>query len=206
SSEVLEQAPAAAVEQLIEQEGVTLMTFFAHAYSSNFDITIDDPANYEWNGKHPMVIANSCYIGNIHQNGSLSASENWVGLDNAGPNAFLASVKQGVPALLHDYTSRFYRSFGQVNYGGTIGDHMRYAAFSMLSNNSNLPALFHVHTFTLQGDPLLKLNSPPEPDFVVRDQDILFVPEYVNADVDTFQVKVAITNIGRATNATMSVA
>lgn len=205
SSQVLEQAPADSVRSLIEQ-GVTMMTFFAHAYSSNFDITIDEPANYEWNGRHPLVIANSCYIGNIHQNGALSASEQWVDLPGAGPIAFLASVKQGVPNMLHDYTSRFYRSFSQANYGGTIGDHMRYAGFNMLANTSNLPATFHVHTFTLQGDPLLILNSPKEPDLVVRDQDILFEPEFINADVDTFRVKVAVTNIGRATNATMTVA
>ena len=60
SSAIYQQAPADSVAQLIDEEGVTLMTFFAHAAGGRFDINIDNPANYAWNGKHPMIIGNSC--------------------------------------------------------------------------------------------------------------------------------------------------
>ena len=41
SSEIFSTAAADSVRQLIEG-GVTLMNFFAHAYSESFDITLDD--------------------------------------------------------------------------------------------------------------------------------------------------------------------
>lgn len=205
SSDIIQQASADSVRQFIE-EGVTLMSFFAHAFATGFDITIDDPANYNWNGRHPMVIGNSCYIGNIHLNGTSSTSEQWVMLPEKGPIAFLASVDLGVETFLNPYSREFYRSFGQVNYGRTIGDHMRHAAFQQLSTSSSILAINNVHTFTLQGDPSLILNSWELPDYVVREQDIFFDPPTVTADVDTFTVKVAVTNIGKAVNQPVNVA
>ncbi|HRF81632.1 MAG TPA: C25 family cysteine peptidase, partial [Flavobacteriales bacterium] len=95
SSDVFSSAAADSVRTLIEN-GVSVMNFFAHAYSESFDITIDDPSNYQWNGKHPFVIGNSCYIGNVHLNADgASTSEDWVMRPNAGPIAFLAATQVG---------------------------------------------------------------------------------------------------------------
>ncbi len=200
SSEIFQQASADSVRHFIEDEGVTLMNFFAHAFSSGFDINIDDPANYEWNGKHPMVIANSCYVGNIHLNGTFSNSEKWVLMPNKGPIAFLATVDIGVAQYLAPYTTKFYASMGQVNYGGPIGRHMQHAIYEQLVNTGNLIALNNAHTFTLEGDPMIVLNSPPEPDYSVTYEDLYFAPDPVSADADTFLVKTVVTNIGKAVN------
>lgn len=205
SSDVIQQASADSVRQFIE-EGTTLMTFLAHASANTFDITIDDPNNYNWNGKHPMVLANSCYIGNIHLNASSSTPEDWVLMPNKGPIAFLASVDLGIAIYLNPYTREFYRSFSANNYGKSIGEHMRFAAFQQLSNSSAMESVNNVHTFTLQGDPTLILNSWPEPDYVVSSQGILTDPALVSADVDTFAVKVVVTNIGKAVDIPVNVA
>lgn len=205
SSDIIQQASADSVRQFIE-EGVTLMTFLAHAYANGFDITIDNPSNYNWNGKHPMVIGNSCYIGNIHLNANSSTSEDWVMLPEKGPIAFLATVDAGIAAFLNPYTREFYRSFSQVNHGKSIGEHMRHASFQQLSSSSNVTVLNNVHTFTLQGDPTLILNSWPEPDYTVSAQDIFFSPDPVTADVDTFTVKAVVRNIGKAIDTEVNVA
>ena len=205
SSDVIQQASGDSVRQFIE-EGVTLMTFLAHAYANGFDISIENPANYQWNGKHPMVIANSCYIGNVHLNANSSTSEDWVMLPEKGPIAFLASVDAATAANLNPYTREFYRSFSQVNYGKSIGEHMRHASFQQLSSSSNVSTLHNVHTFTLQGDPTLILNSWPEPDYTVRAEDIYFSPDPVTADVDTFTVKAVVRNIGKAISGDVNVA
>jgi hypothetical protein len=205
SSDIIQQASADSVRMLIE-EGVTLMSFFAHAYANGFDITIDNPENYEWNGRYPMVIGNSCYIGNIHLNSNTSTSEDWVMLPEKGPIAFLASVDAGIAPFLNPYSREFYRSFSQLNYGKSIGEHMRHATFQQLSSSSDIRSVNNVHTFTLQGDPALILNSWPEPDYSVSTQDIFFDPASVSADVDTFDVKVVVTNIGKAVNADVNVA
>lgn len=197
SSSIFSTAAADSVRNLIEN-GVTLMNFFAHAYSESFDITIDDPDNYEWNGRYPFVIGNSCYIGNVHLNADgASTSEDWVMRPAAGPVTFMSTTQVGVDFDLALYGRWLYNSIGSSNYGKPYGKHMQHAAFNLLANTNNWGTIHSVHTFTLQGDPMLVMNSPLEPDFEVRAEDILFEPEVVTADVDTFTVKVVVRNIGR---------
>ncbi|MBL7964497.1 MAG: hypothetical protein JNM31_11725 [Flavobacteriales bacterium] len=197
-SGVLEPASADSVRSLIE-EGVTLMTFFAHATGGGFDIDIDDVANYQWNGRYPMIIGNSCYNGNIHLPPSFSYSEQMTLRDDAGALAFLASVDLGFTDALRTYTRDFYTSFSQENYGRSIGRHMKTAAFKQLDLAFTTRNLNNVQTFTLHGDPTLRLNSYPFPDFRVVSSDIRFDPVNVTADLDSFQVRVAVTNIGKGT-------
>jgi hypothetical protein len=206
TSDIFQQAAADSVRHFIEEEGVTIMNFFAHAYSQNFDITIDNPTNYNWNGKHPLVIGNSCYIGNVHLNNTNSTGEQWVLMPDKGPIGFLSTVDLGFATKLSQYTNSFYRSFSQVNYGRGIGDHMRHACFEQLSFSNDLMGINNSHTFTLQGDPTLVLNSWPKPDYVISEPDISYNPGIVTADADSFQVKVAVTNIGKAIAAEFNVA
>jgi len=197
SSDVFSSAAADSVRTLIEN-GVSVMNFFAHAYSESFDITIDDPSNYQWNGKHPFVIGNSCYIGNVHLNADgASTSEDWVMRPNAGPIAFLAATQVGDAFTLAGYSTWLYDGIGSATYGKGFGKHMQHAARNLLANQNNWGSIYTVHTFTLQGDPMLVVNSPELPDFDVQASDIIFEPATVTADVDTFTVKVAVRNIGR---------
>lgn len=205
SSDVLQTAAADSVRQLIE-EGVTLMTFMAHGFASGFEITIDDPANYEWNGRHPMVIGNSCYSGNIHMFAGISNSEDWVLMPGKGPVAFLASSDLGQLGYLAPYTHYFYQSFSRVNYGAGIGKHMQYAGATQLSiGSTDLRRINNVHTFTLHGDPTLVLNSWPEPDYSIELNDVHFDPPLINAEVDTFTVKAVVRNLGKAINGSFTV-
>lgn len=197
SADVIQQITADSVADMIGQ-GVTMMTFFAHAYGGGFDITIDVPSNYDWHGKYPMILGNSCYTGNIHLYDPSSASELFVLQENAGASAFLSSTDVGLSNRLAEYSREFYKSFSQVNYGKAIGDHMRFAAFHQLSQNT-IEALNSGETMTLHGDPALVMNSPQWPDLEVKAEDITLIPEQVTADLDSFQVKVAFRNIGKGT-------
>ena len=199
TSDIFQQASADSVRQYIE-EGVTVMTFLAHAYASSFDITIDEPSNYQWNGKHPLVIGNSCYIGNIHQNNRLSKGEDWVLEPAAGPIAFLATTEVSLANILTSYTDAFYRSFCRLNYGGSIGEHMQHAVFQSMSNSTDLNTVHTAHTFTLQGDPTIVLNSFDKPDYSVDGADVIYDPDPVTADADTFQVKAVVVNNAKAVN------
>lgn len=201
---VIEQASADSVNMLIEQ-GVTLMTFFAHAFGGGFDITIDEPANYDWHGRYPTVIGNSCYSGNIHLYDAASASEKFVLPDHAGAIAFLSSVDVGLSGYLQNYTQDFYRSFSQLNYGKSIGDHMRFAVHQQLINPS-LEALNSAQTLALHGDPTVVMNSPKEVDLEIEDADVNISPEPVTADADSFHVQAVVRNIGRGTYTPFSVA
>lgn len=202
-SGIIEQAAVDSVHDLISN-GVTLMTFFAHAYGGGFDITIDNPVNYNWNGKYPTMIGNSCYTGDIHLFDGTSASEQFVLHHDAGAVAFLSSSDQGISTFLRDYTQHFYKSFSLVNYGKSIGEHMRYAVQAELT----LGGLFRVNnveTMTLHGDPTLVMNSPKLAELEVTAADITTIPPQVTADVDSFEVRVVFRNNGRGTGQSFSV-
>lgn len=201
---VIEQAASDSVSDLISQ-GVTLMTFFAHAYGGGFDITIDVPSNYEWHGKFPTIIGNSCYTGNIHLYDAASTSELFVMEPNAGAVAFLASVDVGITTYLQQYTRDFYRSFSQLNYGKSIGEHMRYAVQDQLSQQG-VEHVNNAETMTLHGDPTLVMNSPALPDLDIAIADVATIPQQITADVDSFQVRAIFRNIGRGTHQPFTVA
>ncbi len=198
-------AAADSVRRIIEDEGVTLLNFLSHAYSSSFDVTIDEPQNYNWGGKHPMLIGNSCYIGNVHLNGPFSTTENWTLMANAGPIAFLASTQQGFTPYLVLFTNNYYESFSRINHGATIGEHMKHAGLQSQVQWPTMPMQWHVHTFHLEGDPTLVLNTHPKPDYAVSAPEILFEPSLISADVDSFTVKVVVSNLARAVDGPINV-
>ncbi len=199
SGVVISQATADSVYNLIN-EGVSIMTFFAHANGGGFDITIDQPNNYQWHSRYPLMIGNSCYTGNIHQISSGSASEQFVLPANAGAIAFMASIDLGVTGALYLSTRAFYESLCKWNYGKSLGTHLQYMDSSILDAMGDQDLyVAGIQQFTLHGDPTLILNSPELPDFEVKAPDIRLNPDPVSADVDSFQVTVKIRNIGKGT-------
>ena len=201
---VIEQAAADSVTDMIEK-GVTLMTFYAHAFGGGFDITIDAPSNYNWHGKFPTILGNSCYTGNLHLFDAVSSSEQFVLHENAGAVAFLSSVDIGLSSFLQQYSRDFYRSFSQVNYGKSIGKHMQFAVLDQLTAGS-IESTNSAETMTLHGDPTLIMNSPDLPDLEITLADVSTIPQQVTADVDSFQVRAIFRNIGRGTHQSFSVA
>lgn len=201
---VIEQAAADSVTDMIAK-GVTLMTFYAHAFGGGFDISIDVPTNYNWNGKFPTVLGNSCYTGNLHLFDGVSSSEQFVLQQNAGAVAFISSVDVGLSNYLQQYSRDFYQSFSQVNYGKSIGTHMRFAVLDQLTAGS-IESLNSAETMTLHGDPTLIMNSPELPDLEITLADVSTIPQQVTADVDSFQVRAIFRNIGRGTHQPFSVA
>ena len=196
---LFDQASADSVRTFIEDKGVTLMTFLAHASGQGFDINIDQPGGYQWK-EHPLILGNSCYSGNIHlnyQGGAGSASENYVIAGDAGAIGFIASVDIGTTNYLGPYTNYFYRSFSYANYGKSVGQHMKHAIFEQLSDFTSISNTHNSHTMTLHGDPAITLPSWPKPEFTIADEDVRIIPEQVTAELDTFVVQAVVENIGR---------
>lgn len=186
-------------------DGVSLMTFFGHASSTGFDVNIDDPSSYNNQGKYPLLIGNSCYTGNMHQTNNFSASEVFTLAPQAGVIGFIAKGDLGAPLQLNLWTSNFYRHLFQLSYGKSIGQCMQATVQSFQSATMNLLTRNTALTFALHGDPALVLNAWEKPDYVVRDQDVVFEPREVSAELETFTVKVAVQNQGKAINAPVSV-
>ena len=189
-------------EEITEQinNGVSLMTFFGHANGSGFDINIDQPENYDNQGKYPLILASSCYTGNIHT-GSLSNSEHFVLIPDKGSIAYLATVNTGIAAELNKFNLNFYKHNFQSHYDESIGENIIRAIqdmppsiiFPYMKESTALE-------MTLHGDPAIVLNAFPKPDFAISQEDIFFEPEVLRADLDSFDVSIVLKNIGRATH------
>ena len=199
SSDPIQITTSDSIEDLINN-GVSILTFFGHASGSGFDQNIDNPDAYDnKDGRYPLLIANSCLVGDIHQPTSLSNSEDWV-LHPKGTIGFLASVSFGEPVPLDKYSRDLYRNLGQKMYGQSLGEIITQTIINVQdptganSNNLKKTCLF----MTLHGDPAVVLNARSKPDYAIRVQDVFTTPNIVSTEIDSFDLNIIVTNLGRA--------
>ncbi|MFH2143599.1 MAG: C25 family cysteine peptidase [Bacteroidota bacterium] len=187
------------VESLINT-GVSIMTFFGHGSSSGFDVNIENPEYFNNYQKYPMILANSCLAGDIHLQ-STGISESWVFEPNKGSIGFIASVDQSIESYLHLYSNELYKQIALKNYNKPIGSSMKNTiAVNQVIYGYNEGAMNTFHEFTLHGDPAIVINSQDLPDYVVTTGNISFIPEIISSELDSFEVVVVVTNIGKAIN------
>ncbi|WP_462281924.1 putative type IX secretion system sortase PorU2 [Salinivirga cyanobacteriivorans] len=196
SSDPIQITSSDSIKSLINN-GSSLLTFFGHGYSDGFDQDIDEPSAYNNLGKYPMMLANSCYSGNIHTQYTGSASEKWVLIPNKGAIAFLASVFQGYPSLLNDFSGNFYKNLAVNNYGQGLGMAVKMAIAQQVESSSSLLGIGTALNFTLHGDPAVVLNQYDEPDIILQNNLAEVQPAQVSTVIDSFAVKFIATNIGK---------
>lgn len=199
STTVISKTPKDFVDSLITS-GVSIINFFGHSHSTGFDFNLDVPSNYHNKNKYPLIIANGCYSGEIHECFE-TQSETFVLYPEKGAIAFLATNKYGIPEPLFDFNMELYRQIGQRNYGLSFGKSIKNAIENVFlnsnSNNYNSNRLT-CEQFTLHGDPAINLNAHPLPDYFIDENNILFSPQVVTAKDDYFDVNVEILNLGKA--------
>lgn len=210
SSDPLQLNVTDSVTNLINN-GVSLMTFFGHAYGNNFDQSIDEPENYNNDGKYSFILANSCLIGNIHKSSLNSGSERFVLSKGKGAIGFLASSSLGVPSYLFQYSNTFYKKMATEYYGWPVGKVVQQTVLEMQDSINTLNRDVCLH-MTLHCDPAIVLNSHPKADYTVYGEqgltqpNVFFEPKIVTSDIDSFSINVVITNIGKSVGDSMSLA
>lgn len=178
--------------------GVSLMTFFGHASGDGFDQNIDNPNNYSNEGKYPLLFANSCLTGNIHEPFYTSTSENYVIIEKKGVIGFLATVNLSYASPLHNYATAFYNNMAHLNYGSTVGKSMRNSVVSIQGTNPNFRTRSTCLSFTLHGDPAVQPYGMDTPDIAINNQSVFFNPSEVTSETDSIEVYVALVNLGEA--------
>lgn len=187
------------VKNLINN-GVSLMTFFGHAAGSSFDVSIDYATNYNNQGKYPLIVANSCYAGDIHTPSSGTTSEDWVLIKNRGAIGFLAQVGTGLASYLNSYSTNLFNNISKTNYGNSIGSSIQNTISVLSPSASNNVLRATCLEMTLHGDPAIVLNSPDKPDFVISSGNVFTSPKNIDATTDSFTVKAVVNNIGKGYN------
>ncbi|MGB8194687.1 MAG: C25 family cysteine peptidase, partial [Chitinophagaceae bacterium] len=212
SANPVEQLSNERISQLFE-EGLSVVSYFGHSSSTTLEFNLDNPQNYNNVGKYPVFFVNGCNAGNFFIFDPLrftyneTLSEKFTLAKQRGGIAFVASTHFGIVNYLNIYINSLYRMIGQENYGKPLGVINKEALYRMMSLTGfdDYYARLHAEEITIHGDPALRLNFPSEPDFVIEEPQIKISPAFISIAEASFNLKVKLTNIGRAVSDSITV-
>ncbi len=193
------------IKVLIE-EGLGLISYFGHSSANNFEFNLTDPTIYNNAGKYPFFNVSGCNASNFYifdplrLNGNLTISERYVLTPQKGSIGFLADTHFGIPNFLNNYNTALYTRFSRTMYGNTVGSQIKDLILSLGGNNPTLDYFTRIHLeeIALHGDPAVKINSFPKPDYVVEEQLVKITPNIITVADNSFTVQVKMHNIGKA--------
>lgn len=187
-------------------EGIGLVTYFGHSSSSTMAFNLDNPQNYDNEGKYPVMIAMGCNAGNLF-NFSLARfqtketlSERFVLADHKGTIAFIASTHYGIVHYLNLFNTSTYKGLTGSEYGKSLGELLIESIVQTynITTQNDYYARFHCEETTLHGDPAIKLNTFDKPDYVIEDPMVKISPSVISVAETHFDVNANIMNIGKA--------
>lgn len=205
SASAVEQINSARLAQLFN-EGIGILTYFGHSSSSTLEFNLDNPQNYENQGKYPLFVVMGCNAGNffnfniVRLYSTETLSERYVLEPQRGAIAFLASTHLGIVHYLDIYNTKLYKAISTSHYGKAIGEAMDEAIsqiFNTYSEN-DFYARFQCEQFTLHGDPALKMHNVEKPDYVIEDQMVSVSPSFISTAETVFKVNANVYNLGKA--------
>lgn len=191
----------ATLNQIMEriENGVSLITYYGHygIGANGFEINLDDVANWNNKGKYPLMIANSCFNGNIFSQASTSSSEYFVGAEDLGAIGYLSTVSEGIHPFVGYYSNALYAQLGNQSYGESIGKNIQ----QTITNLENLNDQYSEVTcsqMVLNGDPMIKVNYHNRPEIEFLDSYVSFSPNSIDLNTDSIEVQMVIKNLGRS--------
>lgn len=199
----VEQLSSERLAQLFN-EGISILTYFGHSSSTTLEFNIDNPHSYNNRGKYPVFYVNGCNAGNFFTfypqrfQVNETLSEKFVLAKQAGSIAFVASTHFGIVNYLNLYLSNLYSVLGQEDYNKTLGEISRDALQHMMNATGpyDYYSRLHAEEITLHGDPSLKINSSPKPDYIIDESLIKLNPTFISIAEASFEIKVKVVNLG----------
>src|SRR5687767_747913 len=189
-------------------EGISQLTYLGHSSSTVLDFNIENPAQYNNQGKYPIFIVMGCNAGNFFNYNPArffvkeTLSEKFVLANERGSIAFIASSHFGIPHYLDIYNTKTYTAESRTHYGKTIGEIMKESIIQTFNQTSvnDFFSRFHTEQTTLHGDPALKPNTHARPDYVIEDPLLKISPSFISIADTIFKVDAKFLNIGKAIN------
>jgi len=182
-------------------QGIGIFSYFGHGSTNTLAIDIGQPNEYSNQGKYPFMLFNGCYVGNAFEDNSLG--EKFTLANQIGASGWLAHSYLGLVPYLGELSKRFFGSI-QKNYGQPVGVHLQNAMRSFQGIGGEY-ARIHIQQAIFQGDPAMKLFSPPKPDFSISSSDVYLDPDPANALMDSISLKILINNAGRSTDDSINI-
>ncbi len=210
SVDPVEQSNSIRLQNLF-QEGIGIVTYFGHSSATTLEYNLDNPQNYNNQGKYPLFILLGCNAGNFFtfNAGRLEAketiSEKYVLAKDRGGIASIASTSLGIVHYLDIHNTETYNAITKTKYGGTLGEIMNESiaqVFNITTQNDPY-ARMQCEQSTLHGDPAIRLNVTAKPDYVIEDPLVRISPSFISVNSQTFKVDASFDNIGKAISKTI---
>ncbi len=204
STNLVQQLSDADLSKLFN-DGLSLITYYGHSSATTLEFNLDEPANYNNQGKYPMFFALGCNAGNTFDyNESRFTQRNYLSdkyvlAPDRGSINFIASTSFGIVHYLDYWNLRAYTNMTRPMYRSPIGDVMKktiedvYAVFSP----DDFLARCNAEQTILNGDPAVRLNMQPKPDYVIVDTMVKVAPN-ISVNNLFFKVSVSVMNLGKA--------
>ncbi len=208
SAAPVEQASSTRLQNLF-QEGIGLMTYFGHSSATTLEFNLDNPSQYNNQGKYPVTIVMGCNAGNFFNFNTLrfltkeTLSEKFVLADQRGSIAFIASTHFGIVHYLDILNTKTYSAGSVSKYGKSIGEIFieSFTQVFNLTTQNDYYARFHCEQTAIHGDPAIKLDgSTNKPDYVIEEPLIKISPSFISVAETNFKVDAKFMNIGKAIN------
>ena len=208
SSDPVTTAVSEEIINLIDT-GISMLTFFGHSSAATFDFSIEDPSEYDNEGRNPIIFSMGCHSGDIHEN-TISLSENFVLTPKLGAVGFIASSGNAYVDALAPIGEKFYERIGTKFYGQPIGLALKdamieeYDIIRELYDNSAMLETFdntfdHIVTLleqnTFHGDPAISFFALDGPDYVV-DLSTVRTMDLVGTQSPEIELSFDIVNLG----------
>ncbi|MET0636183.1 MAG: C25 family cysteine peptidase [Chitinophagaceae bacterium] len=186
--------------------GIGFLSYFGHSSANTLEFNLDNPNNYNNEGKYPVFNVMGCNAGNFfnYNVGRLytkeTISERYVLAKQRGSIAFMASTHLGIVHYLDIYATRMYRAMSRSNYGESLGNIMDEAMRQtfQLTTENDFYARFQCEQFTLHGDPAIKMYSFEKPDYAIEDPLVRVSPTFISIAESSFKVKASAINLGKS--------
>jgi len=184
-------------------DGLAILAFVGHASGQIWNVDIGAASSYTNYGRYPLLIAGSCYVGNMYDSNAIitNMAEEYVLAENVGAIGFLAPVYFGFPSYMNQYLENLYTRMCQEYYNEPIGIVLQktieklYADFPLPGGESTK---LTVQEYAFAGDPAVVIGSFDKPEYHITNEQVSFEPATITPNVDSVAVNIVVQNLGMA--------
>ena len=192
--------------------GMSMLTYFGHSSNVTLGYNLDDPKDYDNQGKYPVFFINGCDAGDFFVydaqrfSTSMTLSERYVLSKDRGSVAFVASTHFGIVNYLQILLSGLYYLIDYQDYGKPLGVIQKDALNLLVANSPDeYYARLHAEEMTTHGDPALRLNQGALPDYDVEASQVKTTPTFVSIADTAFKINARFYNLGRSVSDSITV-
>jgi hypothetical protein len=175
-------------------KGVSVITFFGHSATSVLEFDVNNPSLLSNKNKIPVFFALGCSAGNVHQ-ASVGVSENFIFYPNKGVSAFVGTSGTSYLSSLANVGNTLYDLIANEQYGSEIGVILQ-KTIEKAGNNLPPDVRSVIQSFTINGDPAIRISTAAGPDFVVDATTVKMTPSLITTQLDSVNISYDLVNIG----------